>query len=236
MADTQKPNIVLVHGAFADGSSWGRVIPPLARDGYHVTAVQIPLTSVADDVAVARRVIDAQDGPTVVVGHSYGGCVITQAAHGAGNVRALVYLAAMAPDEGETNGALAARFPAPLLAQCLRPDAAGFAYVDRARFHEVFCADVDAETALVMAAAQKPIAGSTFGDPCGPAAWHDVPTFFQVSEDDHAIHPDQERWEAERMGATTLALRSSHVAMISHPQEVAALIREAAGAAAGGTR
>lgn len=223
-----KPNIVLVHGAFADGSSWSRVIPLLVNAGYNVIAVQNPLTSVADDIATTRRVIDAQTGPTVVVGHSYGGCIITQAAKNAPNVKALVYVAAMAPDEGETNGGQAAQYPPTLLGKHIKPDAAGFAYVDRASFREVFCADVDKDQAAVMAAAQKPIAGPTFADLCRPVAWKDVPVFFAISENDNAIHTEQQKAEAKRMNATILSLKSSHASMVSHPKEIAALIEKAA--------
>ena len=158
-----KPTIVLVHGAFADATGWQHVIPLLERDGYTVTAVQNPLTSIADDIASTRRVIDAQPGPVVVVGHSYGGVVITGAASGSSKVKALVYVAAFAPDSAEPIGPLFAKYPAPSGA-ALRPDAAGFFYIDRALFRDVFCQDVGAEEAAVMAAAQKPLAGSAFTD------------------------------------------------------------------------
>ena len=223
-----KPNIVLVHGAFADASCWSKVIPILAAKGYNVVGVQNPLSSVPDDVATTRRMIDSMTGSTVVVGHSYAGGVIAQAAKGAANVKALVFLAAFPQNEGETGGELLGKFAATPLTSALRPDAAGFVYVDRAQFHAIFCPDLDAEMALVMGATQKPVHGSTFGAVSGPVALKDVPTYFQISEDDLAVSPELERFLADRMGATTLSLKSSHVAMLSHPQEIADFIEKAA--------
>src|SRR5512132_738279 len=159
---SSKPAIVLVHGAFADGSSWAKVIPLLEKDGYYVTAVQIPLTSYADDVATTKRVIDAQTGPMVVVGHSYGGAVITEAAANNGNVKALVYVEAFAPDVGETIAAAGAKYPAPPLGPALKPDAAGFLWVDREKFRDVFCHDVPVAEARIAAATQKPIVAASF--------------------------------------------------------------------------
>ncbi len=228
MSDANKTNIVLVHGAFADGSSWSRVIPILAHAGYNVVAVQNPLTSTAEDVATTRRALEGMAGPTVAVGHSYGGFVISQAAKDLKNVKALVYIAAYAPDEGESIVDLNAKFPETPLGKTLRPDSAGFLAIDRAQFHTVFCPDVDETQALIMGATQKPIPGKSFGDKAGSAAWHDVPTFYQISENDQAIHPDMERMMAKRMNATAISLKSSHVAMVSHPKEVAALIEKAA--------
>jgi pimeloyl-ACP methyl ester carboxylesterase len=172
--------------------------------------------------------IDSLSGPTVVVAHSYGGRVITEAAKGAANVIALVFLASFAPDEGESTQDLLGKYPATDLLQAIRPDAAGFAYVDRAQFHTIFCADLDPDLSLVLAATQKPVHGSTFGVPSGPAAWHDVPTFYAVSSDDKCINPELERFLAARMQATTISLPSSHVAMLSHPKQVAELIVQAA--------
>src|SRR4029079_19026746 len=156
-ADTAKPTIVLVHGAFADGSSWAKVIPILEGDGYNVIAVQNPLTSLADDVATTKRVIDAQKGSVVVVGHSYGGAVITAAAAGNANVTALVYVAAFAPEADEVLAEPGAKFAPPALSTALVPDAAGFLYVDRAKVHDVFCRHVPAADARVIAAVQKPV-------------------------------------------------------------------------------
>ena len=182
------PRIVLVHGAWADGTGWQRVIPLLERDGYPVIAVQNPLTSLADDVATTRRVIEAeaQLGPVVVVAHSYGGAVTTGAAAGVANVKALVYLAAFAPDAGEPGGALLERYPS-LLGTALVPDAAGFLYVDRAKFREIFAGDVAETEARVMAAAQKPVAGAIFGQALEAAAWTRHPVV--VSRVDARQHP-----------------------------------------------
>jgi pimeloyl-ACP methyl ester carboxylesterase len=224
-----KPAVILVHGAFADGSSWARVILLLEREGYRVTAVQNPLTSLADDVATTRRVIraQAQAGPVVVVGHSYGGAVVTEAAAGEPGVKALVYVAAFAPDAGESVADLNARFaPAPLAA-ALSPDAAGSLYVDRARFRDVFCADLPAPEASVLAATQKPVAGACFTAPAGAAAWRATPSWYLVARDDRAIGPDLQRFLARRMGARVTEVKSSHVPFLSHPEEVARLIEQA---------
>ncbi len=223
-----KPSILLVHGAFADGSSWSKVIPILERDGYDVTAVQIPLTALADDIATTKRVIEAQKGPVVVVGHSYGGLVITGAAAGNSNVKSLVYVAAFAPDANETVAAAGAKFaPAPL-ATALVPDAAGFLYIDRTKFHDVFCKDIPAAEARVMAATQKPVNGGVFGASLPEAAWRTIPSWYIVSSDDRAINPDVERFYAKRAGAKTTEIKASHVPFLSHPKEVAKVIEDAA--------
>jgi pimeloyl-ACP methyl ester carboxylesterase len=229
-AQTTKPTIVLVHGAFADGSSWQHVIPLLEHDGYSVIAVQNPLTSLPADVETTKRVIDAQTGPMVVVGHSYGGAVITAAAAGNANVKALVYIAAFAPDSGEPIGAFGEKYPAPLSA-ALKPDAAGFLYIDRAQFHALFCADVPAAEARVMAATQKPLIGSVFGAAVDRVAWKTVPSWYLVSQEDKAINPDLERFYAKRMRAKTTEIKSSHVSFISHPAEIVRVIEQAAGGA-----
>ena len=226
-----KPTIVLVHGAFADGSSWQHVIPLLEKDGYYVIAVQNPLTSLADDIATTKRVIDAQKGPVVAVGHSYGGAVITGAATGSANVKALVYIAAFAMEAGEPVGAFGEKYPAPLGA-ALRPDAAGFLYIDRGMFHDAFCKDVKASEARVMAATQKPIAGAAFGASVETPAWKTIPSWYMVATQDRAINPDLERFYAKRMGATTIEVKASHVPFISRPNVVAKFIEQAATAAA----
>lgn len=226
---TNKARIVLVHGAFADGTGWQHVIPSLEEDGYPVIAVQNPLTSLSDDVATTKRVIDAeaQTGPVVVVGHSYGGAVITGAAAGNSNVKALVYIAAFAPDAGEPVAAFLEQYPS-LLGTGLVPDAAGFLYIDRAKFREIFAADVDRTEARVMAATQKPISGQIFGQALAAAAWKSIRSWYLVSTEDNAINPDLERFYAKRMGATMSEISSSHVAFISHPEEVAKLIKKVA--------
>src|SRR3989449_11405937 len=222
-----KPTIVLVHGAFADGSSWSKVIPILQRDGYTVIAVQNPLTSLAADVETTKRVIDAQKGPVVLVGHSYGGAVITEAAAGSANVKALVYLAAFAPEVGEPIGAFGEKYPTALGAG-LRPDAAGFLYIDPAQFHDLFAADIPVAETKVAAATQKPIIGSVFGASVEHAAWKTIPSWYLVSQDDKAINPELERFYAKRMGAKTTEIKSSHVPFLSHPAVVARLIEQAA--------
>jgi pimeloyl-ACP methyl ester carboxylesterase len=230
----ERPTVVLVHGSWADALSWQGVIPLLQRDGYHVVAVENPLTSFADDVATTRRVIDAQPGPVVVAAHSYGGAVTTAAAAGRPNVRALVYVAAFAPDEGELLSALLGRFGDSDINAAIAPDAAGAFYIDLARFHEVFAGDLPAEQASVMAATQKPFAGSIFGASVeGAPAWRTIPSWYVVARNDRVIKPELQRFMAQRMGARTSELDSSHVAYISHPTEVAHLIEEAASSVAG---
>jgi pimeloyl-ACP methyl ester carboxylesterase len=221
---------VLVHGAFADATSWERVIPILLDDGYNVIAVQNPLTSLADDIATTKRVIDAQVGPVVAVGHSYGGVVITGAAAGSARVKALVYVAAFAPEANEAVSAPGAKFAPPALSTALVPDKAGFLYVDRAKFHDAFCADVPAAAARVMAVTQKPVSGSVFGASVPVAAWKSIPSWYIVSTEDHAINPDLERFYAKRIHATTTEIKASHVAFLTHPAEVARVIEAAANA------
>ena len=223
-----KPAIVLVHGAFADASSWTKVIPLLQNDGYYVTAVQMPLTSFTDDVAFTKRVIDAQKGPVVVVGHSYAGAVITEAAGGA-NVKSLVYVDAFAPDIDETLGDPAGtKFaPAPL-ATALVPDAAGFLYVDRAKVHDVFAKDLPEADARVVAVTQKPINSASFGAKVSNAAWKSKPTWFIVGTADRSINPDLLRFYAKRMNAKTTEIKgASHVPFLSHPSTVVKVIEAA---------
>jgi pimeloyl-ACP methyl ester carboxylesterase len=222
-----KPSIVLVHGAFADASSWAKVIPILEKDGYYVTAVQIPLTSLPDDVAVTKRVIDAQKGPVVVVGHSYAGAVITDAAAGNTNVKSLVYVCAFAPDAGEPLAEPGNKFAPPPLNTALVPDAAGFLYVDRAKVHDVFCKDLTAAKARIIAATQKPVNSSVFAAKVTNAAWKTIPSWYIVGTEDRAINPDLERFYAKRMGAKTTEIKSSHVPFLSHPKEVVKVIEAA---------
>ncbi|WP_222950780.1 alpha/beta fold hydrolase [Sphingomonas sp. JC676] len=225
----EKPAIVLVHGAFADAASWAPVISILQQDGYQVTAVEEPLESFAGDVATTERALDAQTGPVVLVGHSYGGAVITEAAAGKPNVKALVYLAAIVPDAGEPIAAFLGKYPTDL-AQAQKVDSAGFVTVDPSKFRQVFAADLSAAQAAVAAATQKPIKGDNFGASPEHAAWKAIPSWYVVSSRDHALSPDLERFYAKRIGALTTELDASHVAFISHAKEVAALIEEAASA------
>lgn len=231
-SQSPKPAIVLVHGAFADGSSWSRVIPILQRDGYKVIAVQNPLTSLAADVETTKRAADMQAGPVVLVGHSYGGAVITEAAAGNAKVKALVYIAAFAPEAGEPIGAFSQQYPAPL-GTALIPDPSGFLYIDPAKFHEIFAADIPVAETNVAAATQKPIIGSVFGVAPDQAAWKAIPSWYLVTQDDRAILPDHQRFYANRMNARTTEVKSSHVPFLSQPAVVARLIEQAAAAAAG---
>lgn len=229
-APAAKPTIVLVHGAFADALGFQKLIPILQRDGYEVTAVEIPLQSLAGDVETTRRVIDAQTSPVVLVGHSYGGAVITGAAAGSPKVKALVYLAAFGPDNGEAVGAFEEKYPV-ALNQALKPDSAGFLYIDRSRVHEDFAGGVSDEDAAIIAATQKPLSSSVFKASVPVAAWKTIPSWYVVSKQDRAINPDLERFYAKRMGAHTTEVDASHVAFITHPKEIAAVIENAAAAA-----
>jgi pimeloyl-ACP methyl ester carboxylesterase len=223
-----RPNIVLVHGAWADGSCWSGVIERLQADGFRVTAPQFPLTSLADDVARLRQVLDLQDGPTVVVGHSYGGQIMTALGDDAHHVVALVYVAAVGLDEGESLGQLLSQGPVtPALAH-LFTDARGFGWLSEEDFVEHFAADVDSTRAHVMYAVQQPLASSAFTDVMGVPAWKSLPSWYLVAQNDEALPPDAERQFATRMGATTTEIPSSHVAMVSHATEVAQLIATAA--------
>jgi pimeloyl-ACP methyl ester carboxylesterase len=223
-----RPNIVLVHGAWADGSCWSGVIERLQADGFRVTAPQFPLTSLADDLARLRQVLDFQDGPTVVVGHSYGGQIMTALGDDAHNVAALVYVAAFGLDEGESLGQLLSQGPVTPALTHLFTDARGFAWLSEEDFVEHFAADVDSTRAHVMYAVQQPLASSAFTDVMGVPAWRSLPSWYLVGQNDEAIPPDAERQFAARMGATTTEIPSSHVPMVSHPAEVAQLIAKAA--------
>ena len=222
-------NIVLVHGAWADGSCWSTVIGRLQADGYQVTAPQFPESSLAADVARLRQVLDRQDGPTIVVGHSYGGQIMTAIGTDAPNVAGLVYIAAFGLDEGESIGGLLAQGgpPPPALAH-LDIDKQGFAWIPEDDFVNHFAADVDPVKARVMFAVQQPLATSTFEDVMGVPTWKSHPSWFLVAADDQAIPPDAERQFAKRMGATTVEVPTGHVAMVSHPDAVAELIETAA--------
>ena len=223
-----RPRIVLVHGAWADGSSWSGVIERLQADGYDVTAPQFPLTALADDVARLRQVLGLQDGPVIVAGHSYGGQVMTALGADAPNVAGLVYVAAFGLDQGESLGALLSQGPVtPALAH-LFTDAQGFAWLSEDDFVSHFAADVDPVKAKVMYAVQQALATSTFADVMGVPAWKSLPSWYLVAADDQAIPPDAERQFASRMGATTVEIPSSHVPMVSHPGDVAQLIKAAA--------
>jgi pimeloyl-ACP methyl ester carboxylesterase len=227
---TARPNIVLVHGAWADGSCWSAVIERLQADGYTVVAPQFPETSLAADVARLRQVLDRQDGPTLLAGHSYGGQIMTALGTDAPHVVGLVYIAAFGLDEGESIGALLAQgSPTPALAH-LDIDKQGFAWLPEDDFVHHFAGDIDPVQARVIYAVQQPLSASTLQDVMGVPAWKSRPTWFLVSAGDEAIPPDAERQFAQRMGATTVEVESGHLAMVSHPGEVAQLIETAAGA------
>jgi pimeloyl-ACP methyl ester carboxylesterase len=221
------PNIVLVHGAWADGSSWSAVVERLQADGYSVTAPQFPLTSLADNVARLRQVLARQHGPTLVVGHSYGGQIITALGDNAPNVIGLVYIAGFGLDQGESIGALLAQGASPPAIAPLDIDPQGFAWLPEADFVGHFAADVDPVKAREMFAVQQPLSASALGEVMGVPAWKSLPTWFLVADGDQTIPPEAERQFARRMGATTVEIASNHVAMVSHPDEVLKLIKSA---------
>jgi pimeloyl-ACP methyl ester carboxylesterase len=231
MADTKMPikahNVVLVHGLYADGSSWSEVIPLLQKGGLHVTAVQNPLTSFKDDVDATERALAQQNGPTVLVGHSYGGAVISEAGDDP-KVSALVYIAARAPEAGEDSAALTKTFPATPASMGIVHEG-GFARLKEDAFIKDFVGDLPVDKARALYAVQQPAADSLFTVKTTRAAWHNKPNWYAVSENDRTTSPDFERFLAKRMGATTVELPSGHVSMISHPHDVANLILEAAG-------
>jgi pimeloyl-ACP methyl ester carboxylesterase len=225
---SELPNIVLVHGAWADGSSWSGVIRLLQQEGYNVTAPQFPLTALADDVARLRQVLAAQAGPTIVAGHSYGGQIMTALGDDAPRVAGLVYVAAFALDEGESIGDLLASGPPTAALAHQRIDDQGFAWLSQDDFVKHFAADIDPVQANVMYAVQQPLAASALGEVMGAPAWKNGRAWYVVAQNDEAIPPDVERQFAKRMDATTIELPASHVAMVSHPDEVGDLINTAA--------
>ena len=228
---TDKSNVVLVHGAFADGSSWSAVTEDLQAKGYHVTAAQFPLTSLADDVARLRQVLAWLDGPAIVAGHSYGGQIITALGTETANVVGLVYVAAFGLDEGESINAVGADAPPPRALANIIVDQQGLGRLPEDDFVGHFAADVDPVKAKVMHAAQQPVAMSVFDDVMGTPAWKSLPSWYLVAANDQAIAPDEERMFAKRMGAETVEIASSHVPMVSHPDAVVELIEAAAGQA-----
>jgi pimeloyl-ACP methyl ester carboxylesterase len=229
---SEQPNVVLVHGAFADGSSWSAVIERLQAKGYDVTAPQFPETSLADDVVRLRQALAWLDGPSVLVGHSYGGQIMTALGDDAPDVAGLVYVAAFGLEEGETLAGLSSGYPPTPATANLIVDEQGFGRIPEDDFVGHFAADVDPAHARVMHAAQQPVAMSVFEDAMGTPAWKRLPSWFLVAANDEAIAPDAERMMAERMGAETVEVASSHVAMVSHPDAVAELIETAARAVA----
>ncbi len=228
-------NIVLVHGAFADGSSWAKVISILQAKGYNVTAVQNPLTSLADDVATTSRALAQQKGPVILVGHSWGGVVITEAGVDP-KVAGLVYVAAFAPDAGEVIGDLGKPYPPPPAFTAPIVDAQGFMSLPTDAVLKHFAQDLPVEEARIVAATQGPLNVSAFGSQVSNVAWKAKPSWYIVATQDGAIAPDLERSFARRMKATTTELDASHVSMLSQPKAVAAVIMDAAAkATAAGT-
>lgn len=219
-------NVVLVHGLYADGSCWLEVIPHLQRAGLHVTAVQNPLTTLADAAAATRRVLALQDGPTVLVGHSFAGTIISETGDDP-IVSALVYVAARAPDAGEDFGALAEKFPKPpASAGVIKKD--GYFWLSEEAFLKDFAGDLDPAKARALYAVQGQVAADLVITKTSAAAWRTKPTWYQVSTNDRTIDPDLERFLAKRMNATIIELASSHLSLLSHPREIADLIMGAA--------
>jgi pimeloyl-ACP methyl ester carboxylesterase len=225
---SKSKNIVLVHGAWADGSCWSEVIPKLAAKGLSVTAVQLPLTSLADDAATVKRAIALEDGPVLLVGHSYGGAVITEAG-GDPKVTGLVYVAAFAPDAGESAGALLASVPPTPLASEGRPDADGFVKLTKTGIFDDFAQDLSDVEKAILFAAQAPTSVKSLGGNVSTPAWKSKPCWYIVATNDRAIPPALETTMAKRMGAETISIAASHVVMLSHPDEVTDLILRAAG-------
>jgi pimeloyl-ACP methyl ester carboxylesterase len=220
-------NVVLVHGLFADGSCWSDVIARLQKEGLSVTSVQNPLTTLPDAVAAAKRVLDRQDGPTVLVGHSFSGMIVTEAGVHP-NVSSLVYIAARAPDAGEDYTALAKTYPTPPASAGIVFDGDEGRLTEEAFLHD-FAGDVPEAKARVLYAVQEPFNRALLTGRTTEAAWRSKPSFYAVSKNDRTINPDLERFMAKRMGAKTVELESSHVSMISQPKAVTDLILEAAG-------
>jgi pimeloyl-ACP methyl ester carboxylesterase len=228
-----KPTVVLVHGAFADSSSWDGVIARLEHDGYPVVAAANPLRDLAGDSAYVSSVLDSIPGPVILVGHSYGGAVITDAAAGHANVKALVYIAAFAPDQGESALQITGEYPGSLLPASLVvrtfPGGGQDAYIDQAQFQKVFAADVPASQTALMAAEQRPVAVSALAGPSGPPAWKTIPSWYLVAGADQAIPPAAEQAMAQRAGSRTVTVPgASHAVAVSHPDIVTILVEAAA--------
>jgi len=220
-------NVVLVHGGFVDGSGWQGVYNILKKDGYNVTIVQNPTTSLADDVAVTKRAIDQQDGPVILVGHSYGGVVVSEAGTNE-KVKAVVYIAAFAPDKGESVSSLIANPPAGAPVPPILPPVDGFLMLDKAKFAASFAADVDAGTAAFMADSQVPWGVAALTGAVTVPAWKSKPSYYLVASDDHMIPPPAQRMMAERAGSTIVETAGSHAVYVSKPEAVAQIIEKAA--------
>ena len=236
MTATDRPTVVLVHGAFAESASWNGVIAELRARGYTVLAIANPLRGLQHDAAYLRSVIDSIPGPVAIAAHSYGGSVMTEAAENAGNVAALVYIASFNLDVGESTAELAAKFPGGQLGPALNPVPFALAdgtagtdlYIRQERFREVFAADVDPDTAALMAATQRPIAATALEDRATNAAWRSIPSWTLITTQDLAIPADSMRFMAERAGSSTVEIDASHAVTVSEPRRVADLIDNAA--------
>ncbi|KAA0999481.1 alpha/beta hydrolase [Paraburkholderia panacisoli] len=221
-------NVMLVHGAFVDGSSWNGVVAKLQQKGYHVSSVQIPLTSLADDVAATRRVLARQEGPTILVGHSWGGVVITEVGANAPNVAGLVFVAAIAPTLRESAMDLLKRAPPMPAGQAMITDSSGFLWLDRGRYHADFAADVPENVTRVLSAAQAPISEKAFSETVSQVAWKEKPSWYVLTTKDRAVSPEVQKFMADRMGAKVVPMASSHLAPVSHAGAIADVIDRAA--------
>lgn len=223
-----KPAIILVHGFWGGAAHWAKVIRELWNRGYSdLHAVEMPLTSLADDVGRLRKMIAQREGKVLLVGHSYGGAVITEAGN-APNVAGLVYIAAFAPDAGESPGSISQAIPPAAFAN-IAPDSDGYLWIKPDQYHDSFCEDLDAEEGLVMAVTQKAPVGATFGDSISEPAWKHKPSWYQISSQDRMIHPENQKMMSARMNARkVITLEASHASLASRPKEVADLIVEAA--------
>jgi pimeloyl-ACP methyl ester carboxylesterase len=228
IAMSKSVNIMLVHGAWADGSCWSKVILLLQAKGYNVTAAQIPLKSLQDDIEVTRRLLSAQTGPTVLVGHSYGGAVITGTATATPQVKALVYITAFGLDEGESLESLSKQGPPSPGSAAIEPDDKGFLWINREKFHKSFAGGATDDEAAIMAAVQKPLGFPAFGGQESTPAWKTIPSWYLTCTDDQMIPPPAQEFFAKRMNATVRSVASSHCPFMSHPQEVADIIALAA--------
>ena len=225
---SKNTNIMLVHGAWADGSCWRKVILLLEAKGYNVSAAQLPLLSLENDIEVTRRLLSEQPSPTVLVGHSYGGAVITGAATTTPQVKALVYITAFGLDEGESLESLAKQGPPSPGSTAIQPDAHGFLWINREKFHASFAGGATDEEAAVMAAVQKPLSLNAFSGKEAAPAWKTIPSWFLVCTDDQMIPPLAQQFLAKRMNATVRTVASSHCPFVSHPEAVADIIALAA--------
>lgn len=225
---SSKPTVVLVHGFWGGAAHWSKVIPELARKGFDIRAVELPLTSLADDAERTRKMVAQVNGPVLLVGHSYGGAVITECGDQP-NVVGLVYIAAFAPDAGESPGGITQQH-VPAAAPNLAPDSDGYLWVKPDKFHESFCQDLTPEEGLVMAVTQKAPLASTFGNTITAPAWKKKPSWYQISSEDRMIDPQNQVHMSSRLGARkVITLAASHASLASKPVEVAELIAEAAG-------